>query len=943
MDIANSLLELVNKLWGLASKPLGYIYNLEDNVQWLRSAIGDLKDAIEDVKARVEREEEEKAAKRTRKVKNWLVKVEEFVHGVEQVLPEATQLARNKCLSRCLPRNCRSSYRLGKEVDQMLKDAKVLQTEEEKLGVLTAPLPPPRVLNLPMDETVGLDISLDKVMKWLVDEKQVGVIGLYGAGGVGKTTLMKRINEKLLRANHGFDIVIWVVVSRQVNEDGIRDATRKRLHIQDESWDRWSRDERVHQLHHDLTQKKFVLLIDDVWERLDLSKIGVPHPGLENGSKVVFTTRSESVCGLMKADKTLEVRCLTREEALKLFEENVGKSLVDCHPEIQDLARNIAEECKGLPLALITVGRAMAGKHNPAEWRDALRTLKNKPHELKGMEEDVYRILEFSYNSLSDNPTLQACFLYCCLFPEDYPIRSGELIELWIGEGVLGDTDNVYSMRDKGESLLGDLKRACLLESGLDDDEKQYVKMHDVIRDMATWIARDHGQKENKLLVIENEQDMSEEMMSKWREAEKVSLWGKRIRNINSTPPDQCFHLKTLLVRETNVGFVPRGFFDSMKARLTVLNLSNNENIESFPKEICDLIYLRYLNLSSTCINELPQEIKNLTRLRWLLLDEIEERILISIGAITSLSLNVFSKWQIDASWRTDARSLHEKEEEIVEELGCMQHLTDLSIMVSEPSSALKIFESPNLRRSIRRAHINNCEGLTRILISHSPTGNGGFPHLEVLYLYSCHSLVKVEISQGIGRAPNRACFPSLVDVHISQCGLLELSWLVHAPNLRELTVSSCRSMERIIGGEFTREELAASGLFSRLQTLVLTFLPCLTSICDQTLIFPQGVSFPIYGCHRLRKLPCDSNDARGRSFFVRAQPDWWATFEWDPTARVNFQWHGESPMEEMTYGEAARKIKDGRGIRLATIEFLPRGAERASEAEISKRDVVIK
>ncbi|KAI6689560.1 hypothetical protein NL676_026388 [Syzygium grande] len=93
--------------------------------------------------------------------------------------------------------------------------------------------------------------------------KQVGVIGLYRMGGVGNTTLMKGINEKLSRANHGFKVVIWVVVSKQVNEESIRDTIRKRLHIQDEIWDRWSQDERVHHLCRVLTTTKFVLLIDD--------------------------------------------------------------------------------------------------------------------------------------------------------------------------------------------------------------------------------------------------------------------------------------------------------------------------------------------------------------------------------------------------------------------------------------------------------------------------------------------------------------------------------------------------------------------------------------------------------------------------------------------------------------------------------------------------------
>ncbi|KAI6689553.1 hypothetical protein NL676_026381 [Syzygium grande] len=523
MECASPLSDLVKCFWGLAEKPLCSIYNLKDNVDSLLSETENLKAVRNDVKARVEREEEGGGARRTNQVVNWLGKVQDFERGVDQVLQETGERDQIKCVSHCLPRNCWSSYKLGKRVDQLRNEARELRHEKGEFSDFTSPLPPPPpplVFEMSIDKTLGLDRSLNEVWKWLMDEKEVRVIGLYGTGGVGKTTLMKMINEKLSHANHGFEVVIWVVVSRQVNEDSIRDAIRKRLNIEDKSWGEWSRDERVHHLLEVLTQKKFVLLIDDVWARLDLSKIGVPRPGLESRSKVVFTTRLKQVCHQMGADKIFEVQCLTSEEALALFENYVGKSTVDSHPEIPKLAKDVAQECKGLPLALITVGRAMAGISNPHEWKHALTTLQKNPHKLTGMEYEVYRILEFSYDQLNDF-TLQRCFLYCCLFPEDYHIRPHNLIGLWIGEGLLGNTGDVYSLRNEGEHVLGRLKRACLLESGLDLYGEEYVKMHDVIRDMATWIARDRGQKENKLLVIENAEDISEEMISKWREAKK--------------------------------------------------------------------------------------------------------------------------------------------------------------------------------------------------------------------------------------------------------------------------------------------------------------------------------------------------------------------------------------------------------------------------------------
>lgn len=81
-------------------------------------------------------------------------------------------------------------------------------------------------------------------------------------------------------------------------------------------------------------------------------------------TKVVFTTREFEVCGSMEAHKSLKVECLRYKDAWKLFEEKVGRVILDSHPNIPELAETVAKECGGLPIAPITVGRAMASKKN---------------------------------------------------------------------------------------------------------------------------------------------------------------------------------------------------------------------------------------------------------------------------------------------------------------------------------------------------------------------------------------------------------------------------------------------------------------------------------------------------------------------------------------------------------------------------------------------------
>ncbi|KAK6263969.1 hypothetical protein SCA6_019403 [Theobroma cacao] len=224
---------------------------------------------------------------------------------------------------------------------------------------------------------------------------------------------------------------------------------------------------------------------NDIWERVDLSKVGIPSPTQENGSKLIFTTCSVEVCGQMRADKKIEVTCLPEEKAWQLFEEHVGKDLFDSHPNIRDLAQEVAKECGGLPLALITIGRAMACKTTYEEWKYAIEVLRRSSATsiFQGMGEEVYPLLKYSFDSLSSD-MVRSCLLYCSLFSEDSWIRKERLIDCWIGEGFLDERDNISQARNQGHHIIGSLIHACLLE----EVEDEIIKMHDVIRDMCLWI-----------------------------------------------------------------------------------------------------------------------------------------------------------------------------------------------------------------------------------------------------------------------------------------------------------------------------------------------------------------------------------------------------------------------------------------------------------------------
>ncbi|RVW34105.1 putative disease resistance protein [Vitis vinifera] len=133
-----------------------------------------------------------------------------------------------------------------------------------------------------------------------------------------------------------------------------------------------------------LKTKKFVLLLDDIWERLDLLEMGVPHPDARNKSKIIFTTRSQDVCHQMKAQNRSGMFAWT------LFQKEVGEETFESHPHTSRPAKTVAEECKGLPLALIILGRSLVGEKDPSNWDKVIQDLSKFPAEISGMEDNCF-------------------------------------------------------------------------------------------------------------------------------------------------------------------------------------------------------------------------------------------------------------------------------------------------------------------------------------------------------------------------------------------------------------------------------------------------------------------------------------------------------------------------------------------------------------------------
>ncbi|KAH9666894.1 putative disease resistance protein [Citrus sinensis] len=705
-----------------------YISELEDNLDALLTELQKLIEAKNDVMTRVVNAEQQQQLRRLNKVQGWLSRVEGAETEIGELITDSTREIQKLCLGGYCSKNCKSSYKFGKKVAKKLHLVVTLMGEGA-FELVAEKVPLAAVDARPVEPTiVGLNSTLEKVWRCLGEER-VGIIGLYGMGGVGKTTLLAQINNKFLDTPNDFDVVIWVVVSKDMQLERIQEKIGERIGLLENR----SLEERASGIFKILSKKKFLLLLDDVWERIDLTKVGIPFPS-KNTSKDVFTTRLVDVCSLMGAQKIFKVECLRDKEAWELFLDKVGEETLDSHLDIPKLAHTLAKECGGLPLALITTG--LGCKKSQEEWSYAIEILRRSASELPGMGKEVYPLLKFSYDSLSSE-IFRSCLLYCSLFPEDCKIDKIELIECWIGEGFLNGYEGA-EVHNQGYYIIGILVHACLLEEVGSD----HVRMHDAIRDMTLWIACEVEKEKENVLVSAGAQLTAAPEVRKWEQRRRISLMRNKIEKLSDTPT--CPHLLSLFPNINRLKTIASGFFDFMPS-LTVLNLSNNGFLTKLPPGISKLVSLQYLNLSKTSIRELPKELKALVNLKYLNLEHSRYLHTIPRQLICSFSmLRVLRMVNCGYSDKIPLDSiLFGGCESLVEELISLKHLNVLTIALKSFFALQRFLSSHELQNCTKSLNLRYCDDSKSFNIY----SLADLKHLDKLDLIYCRNLEEFKVN----------------------------------------------------------------------------------------------------------------------------------------------------------------------------------------------------
>eukprot|EP01018_Ginkgo_biloba_P026123 Gb_33911 [translate_table: standard] len=392
-----------------------------------------------------------------RSVEDWLERVQNALQTAQQILhayknSPLHHQRRFACFFH--PGLDRKIRRWQTEVDQIFQQGNsVFSIMDSIRQVSLAQHDEVEELLQPVPET-GFVVSQMNAQKqlqsWLMEDVNAHVIGVYGMGGVSKTSLLKTIyNNQEVRKF--FNVVIWAIVSQNVNVFELQGniAFTIDINLREIS----NIDMRKMKLYNRLKEMKFLLVLDDLWEQLNMEDLGVAS--VKARGSIVVTTRNEKVCRTMRTDKWWRMEPLSEREGWELLE-----------ADVEDIAKEAALECKGLPLAIKVVSTTRTGFRDRNEWELALNQMKRVDPAFSthsGIERNLYKPLRWSNDALPDY-NLKMCFLGCAMFPEDANIDAKELIEMWIAEGLVKSREQGY-LFDTGHSYLQLLIDRCLVES----------------------------------------------------------------------------------------------------------------------------------------------------------------------------------------------------------------------------------------------------------------------------------------------------------------------------------------------------------------------------------------------------------------------------------------------------------------------------------------------
>ncbi|KAJ4837815.1 hypothetical protein Tsubulata_051131 [Turnera subulata] len=669
-------------------------------------------------------------------------------------------------------------------------------------------------------------------------------------GGSGKTTLIaKTYNCEIIKRH--FECSAWITVSQTYSiEDLFRSFIRQFYEAAKQAVPldliTTSYRQLVEMLVNFLERKRYVVVLDDVWDTELWNNIKVALPNSQYGCRVIITTRMEDIAAKsFEAGSNIHhIKPMEEIEAwtlfcMKAFPWNASRS----PQELEDLAKDVVVKCQGLPLAVVSLGGLFSTKRSELEWKTSYNGL-NWELSNNSILQPIKSILLVSYNDLPYR--LKHCFLYCCLFPEDYVIKRKRLARLWVAEGFVEKVRGL-TPEEIADRYLVELIRRSLLQMVETDGFglPKACKMHDMLRELA--ISK--SEEENFCALYDERTGVTRQegairRLSIQASRAEIKLWEDmtQLRSFHLFVSDDAdpttinkfvsgFRLLRVLdLQDAPIELLPDHIVTLFNLRY--LNLKRTR-IKKLPEPIGRLYNLETLNISQTQVVVLPNGIVNLKNLKFLLSYRLNEEMIYDFGYVCGTQfprkLSTLDKLQFLGCVEADSfvvkeiRSMTQlvrlyisniegsHEEDLCFAIQNMPLLRQLSVKAAEEDQILRMdalkSPPPFLEELVLIGKLGNIpqwfqalQNLRRLTLLGSRLRDDPLSHLEALPNLRRLDLAKVYEEQNLEFENG---FSNLENLGIYNCSNLQRITIAMGvmPGIRQLGIGSCGMLTEVPSG----------------------------------------------------------------------------------------------------------------------------------------------
>ncbi|CAL5062760.1 unnamed protein product [Urochloa decumbens] len=391
--------------------------------------------------------------------------------------------------------NVRARLALVRQLRKARERLRQLSAAKEQYGIRSAaaagPAPPAAAISqvlaesahfVEKEEIVGFAAHEKQLLEWVVDDPDPRrtLVSVWGMGGVGKTTLVTRVFREAAPSH--FDCGAWVAVSQRFTVDDLLRKIVKELQAAGggdagagAGYRSLVEDVRGH-----LRNRRYLVVLDDVWDAHLLEKLRHARSS---------TTRPG-------AGWTMTLEPLPWREAWTLFCNVAFKeSSRSCPSHLQEIAANVLERCRGLPLAIVSVANLLALKDTTEfAWSNVRDSLVwDKSSSDLGIGEAA-SVLNLSIDDLPHH--LRKCFLSCSIYPEDFLIKRKILIRSWVAQGFVDEgllDHRTRTAEDVADDYLDQLVQRSLMQAVVRNEYGRAKRcvVHDLIRELITLRSRE--------------------------------------------------------------------------------------------------------------------------------------------------------------------------------------------------------------------------------------------------------------------------------------------------------------------------------------------------------------------------------------------------------------------------------------------------------------------